>query len=184
MPSGFIASGLLRRGEQLAGAAVRCKYMPGVDTVLISCSTAGNPVGVAVDQRGNVFVSVGSAIEEFKHGLVNSHCTPTQLPVTLDNPSGMAFDTNRNLLVADGSAAAVDIIAPPYTTVTGTLGSGWTQPTSVTVIKAGTRAYVADFGAGTVSVLTYPAGSTLTTLDGANGLEFPYSAVNSNNYVP
>ncbi len=66
----------------------------------------------------------------------------------------------------------------------GTLGSGWTQPTSVTVNKAGTRTYVADFGAGTVSVLTYPAGSTLTTLDGANGLEFPYSAVNSNNYVP
>ncbi|HEX3370774.1 MAG TPA: hypothetical protein VHS56_14440, partial [Candidatus Cybelea sp.] len=91
-----------------------------------------------------------------------------------------AFDRQQDLVVADEGAHAVDVVAPPYTSITGTLGSGWSQPWDVTINNAGTRAYVTDTSAQTVQVLTYPAGSNIVTLPAS----FPEAAVGSRNYVP
>lgn len=139
--------------------------------------------GIAVDRRGDVFISSNNQILEYRHGLVDSDCTPTVLPIVTSFPVGLAIDRQGNLLVADSGSAAVDIIAPPYTSITGTLGSGYTAPERVTINKAGTQAYVTD-GGGNVRVLTYPGGSNVATLGSANGITAPIEAVSSNNYVP
>jgi len=103
------------------------------------------------------------------------------LPITLGFAGGMVIDKQGDLVVCDQTAPAVDIIAAPYTSVTGTLGSGWIDPFHVTIDKAGTQAYVADNGAAAVQVLTYPGGSSVATLGSANGLSSPSSAVDSKN---
>ena len=78
----------------------------------------------------------------------------------------------------------MDIIAPPYKSITGTLGSGWTNPYFVSIDKEGTEAYVGDVGAADVQILSYPSGINVETLGSANGLAFPVQAVDSKNYVP
>jgi hypothetical protein len=45
--------------------------------------------------------------------------------MSFNEASGIAVDKQDNLIVCDENAPAVDIIAPPYTSITGTLGSGW-----------------------------------------------------------
>ena len=46
------------------------------------------------------------------------------LGVTLDYAGGLTTDKNDKLIVCDMNKPAVDVIAPPYTHVTRTLGSG------------------------------------------------------------
>lgn len=148
------------------------------------------PVGVALDKRGDVFVAyvnvhsgIGNIIE-YPRGLIRSRCNGTVLPMTFEQINSLVVDPNGNLVVAVSGAAVVDVIAPPYSHVTGTLGSGWTRPAAVTIDKAGTQAYVTDNGTATVSVVTYPGGSVVATLGSANGLSNPMSAVDSKNFVP
>lgn len=121
-------------------------------------------------------------IVEYAHGLPG--CAGTVLPITIGDAGGMVIDKQGNLVVCDQKARAVDIIAPPCTSITGTLGSGWADPFHVTIDKTGTQAYVADVGAANVKVLTYPGGSIVATLNRANGLSEPASAVDSKNWAP
>jgi hypothetical protein len=158
-------------------------------TCVISGTTSDIVVfGVALDRHGDVFVSYESGLTgyiiEYKHGLIDSDCEGTVLPITLNEAGGIAVDKQGNLVVCDSAAPAVDIIAPPYTSITGTLGSGWARPVNVSIDKAGTQAYVSDIAAGVVQVLTYPGGSILASLGRANGLFDPVAAVDSENYVP
>jgi DNA-binding beta-propeller fold protein YncE len=124
--------------------------------------------------------------DEYPRGLSPGRfgCASAVLPITLATPIGIVLDRQGDLVVCDGSTAAVDIIAPPFKSVTGTLGSGWVAPFFVTIDKAGTQAYVTDLGAGNVQVLTYPAGTNVATLGSANGLALPVEMVDSKNFVP
>ena len=162
------------------------EYTQGQSTAAFSCTVAPfDGLGdVAVDKHGNVFVSSGPNIIEYQHGLITSGCSGITLPLTFTYAQGIAFDTQGNLLVCDYFGGAVDISAPPYTNITGTLGSGWTQPYTISINKSGTQAYVTDPGAGVVRVLSYPGGSNVATLGSANGIATPTGAVASNNYVP
>ena len=165
------------------------EYAHQSNTVIATCSPGGNVEGVAVDSRGDVFASynvtqANAAIIEYPHGLIASGCNGTVLPITLSTyAGGMAFDRNNNLVVCDQLTPAVDVIAPPYTSVTGTLGSGYTVPFHVTIDMANNQAYVADYGAAVVQVLTYPGGASVATLGSANGLTTPVSAVDSKNFA-
>jgi DNA-binding beta-propeller fold protein YncE len=172
------------------------EYAQGSNVVMASCPLpyGDQASGVAVNRRGGVFVSFYSFSSEaggivaYPRGLRSSPypCLNSMLPVKLLEPIGLVFDRQGNLLVCDANyyASAVDIIAPPFNNITGTLGSGWNFPTSVTVDRAGTQVYVTDFGAGTVSVFTYPGGTNVATLGSADGLSAPVAAVDSKNYVP
>jgi hypothetical protein len=175
------------------------EYPQGSNAVAATCSLqAGDDVlGVAVNGRGGVFVtyrtggSSGSGsggIYVFPRGLNGGPyaCTNALLPVKFAEPFGIIFDKQGNLLVCDASpyAPAVDIIAPPYKNITGTLGSGWVDPFFITIDRAGTQVYVTDAGARDVSVFTYPGGMNVATLGSANGLTLPVEAVDSKNYVP
>jgi hypothetical protein len=171
----------------VSGGGYVNEYAQGSNTVAATCSQGGNVESVAVDKHGNVFVyynnpSGGASITEYAGGLTG--CNGTVLPISFGFAGGMAIDKQGDLVVCDQIAPAVDVIAPPYTSITSTLGSGWSDPFHVTIDKAGTQAYVADLAAADVQVLTYPGGSSVATLGSANGLSSPASAVDSKNYVP
>jgi DNA-binding beta-propeller fold protein YncE len=126
--------------------------------------------------------SSGGKITEYTGGL--SGCSGTVLGVSLEYPGGMVIDKKGNLVVCDQDAEAVDIIASPYSSVTGTLGSGYDDPFHVTINKKNKQAYVANYAGFDVFVLSYPAGAVKATLNTSNGLSSPAAAVDSQNYNP
>lgn len=173
------------------------EYAQGSNAVAASCSLqAGDDVlGVAVNGRGAVFVTYNSGgssgiggIYVFPRGLSGGPypCTNALLAVRFVEPFGIIFDKQGNLIVCDANpyAPAVDIVAPPYRNITGTLGSGWVDPAFVTIDRAGTQVYISDLGVPDIQILTYPGGTNVATLGSANGLSVPVQAVDSKNYVP
>ncbi|MGA8574432.1 MAG: hypothetical protein WB609_01935 [Candidatus Cybelea sp.] len=172
------------------------EYAQQSNTVMASCSPGGNVEGVAVDKHGNVFVAynnlstdVGS-VAEYVGGLVSSGCTATVEPITFGYLGGIALDRQGNLVVCDQtgpgfSGSLVDVLAPPYSAITGTLGSGYSDPFHVKVDMAGTKAYVTDLGAAAVDVLNYPSGSNIATINSTSttGVVSPTSAVDEHNMV-
>jgi DNA-binding beta-propeller fold protein YncE len=165
------------------------EYAQRSNHVMHTCSAAyhGQFVGVAVDQLGDVFVaddfvSTG-AVVEYKGGLKS--CNATYL-ISLDHLGGMAIDKNGNLIVCDGYGldASVDVIAPPYKSITRTLGSGYNNPTSVRINKKNTKVFVTDAGNDAVYVIRYSSGAIVKTLGvGSNPSSYPYSAVDGPNAV-
>lgn len=163
------------------------EFAQGSSSIIAQCSPGGEVEGVAVDKSGDVFVAYyssaeGGKIAEYTGGL--SGCSATTLGVTVEFPGGMVLDKKGNLVICDQDADAVDIIAPPYSSVTKTLGSGYTDPFHVTINKKNKQAYVANYGGEDVLVLSYPAGSTKATLNSSNGLSIPAAAVDSSNFNP
>lgn len=131
-------------------------------------SVSSGPEGVAVDKSGDLFVayfgSSGGNFEEFKGG----SSTPTPLGAFVGSPAGLILDNHSNL-IADDQAGNIDVIAPPYSSVT-TLESGLSDPFHVSLNKKETLLFNANAGAGTVTVYKYPAGTLVTTLGSSNGL--------------
>jgi hypothetical protein len=161
------------------------EYKQGSNTVVASCSPGGAVAGVAVDRRDDVFVDYnttsGGKITEYKNGLKD--CKGKVLGASFSFVGGMVIDKNRKLLVCDQIGAAVDVIAPPYTKISGTLGSGYGDPTHVTINKKNNLAFVTDVGNANVQVVKYPSGANVATLGTANGLVDPISAVDGLNAV-
>jgi hypothetical protein len=149
-------------------------------------SNAGD--GIAVDDLA-VYVNTGNGqdrghIVVYPRGLKWNDCNHFTEPVDFGGPAGMAFDKQFNLLVCD-QVSAVDILAAPYTKITGTLGSGWAGPISVSIDSAADPyAYVVDRRHNVLKVVTYPGGSVVATIGRPEGLDVPRSAVASDNYVP
>jgi DNA-binding beta-propeller fold protein YncE len=169
------------------------EYAQGTNAVLHSC-TLGSPLGVAVDASGDVFVDAVSSsgpftnIYEYIGGLIKRghpyRCQPTTLGVEVLFGGGMALDNNNDLVVCDQDFPAVDIIDPPYSSITRTLGSGYFDPFDVTLNKSNALAFVADVGLDEVFVYDYKTNTLVTTLGSGNGLAVPYSAVDGPNAVP
>jgi hypothetical protein len=152
-----------------------------------TCSPGGISLGVAVDKHRNVFVTYYAedvhGIIEYPGGLDKSGCNAPVLPISLGYPGGMVIDPKGNLLVCDVSAGVIDVIAPPYTSITGTFGPGFIDPATITINRAATQAYIVEAGRD-VRVLTYPGGALIALLNIGSGLAGPQSAVSSPNYVP
>jgi hypothetical protein len=173
--------------EADSGGGLVNEYAQGSNVVLHSC-TLGSPVGVAVDASGDVFVDTPTNIYEYIGGLIKRghpyRCQPTTLGVTLGYAGGMVLDSNNDLVVCDQNASAVDIIDPPYSSITRTLGSGYLDPFDVTLNKSNALAFVADVGLDEVFVWNYRTNILVATLGYRNGLAVPYSAVDGPNAVP
>lgn len=155
------------------GAGFVNEYAQGSNTVLHTCSPGGAPEGIAVGETGKVFVSqningVGDIVE-YAHGLAG--CNGTTLGVTLGFAGGMQLDNHNNLVACD-QFVGVDIIPPPYTSVSSTI-TGFSDPFHVALSKYNTVMFVADPGAADVSVNKYPSGTLITTLGSSNGLSDP-----------
>ncbi|HYL26426.1 MAG TPA: hypothetical protein VEW74_01260 [Candidatus Nitrosotalea sp.] len=175
-----------------SGGAVN-EYYQGLDQAVRTCSpgsTAGGNAGVfgvAVDPNGDVFVayalpgSNGGAISEYPGGLKG--CPEQTLAISFGLPTGIALDAAGDLVVPDAIGHAVDVVAPPYTSVSRTIGSGFTTPWEVTLSKDNNEAFVADRNGETVTIVNYTTGANLKVLDSRNGLFTPLGAVDSPNAV-
>jgi hypothetical protein len=168
------------------------QFQRDTNTVIATCYPAPNAFteGVAVDASGNVFVSYYIAssyahIVEYAGGLTAfGGCNAIQLGVAFPlaaQPSGMVLDNAGRLVVCDRTGE-VDVIDPPYTSISGTLGSGWFTPQFVSISADNQRAYVSDVTLGQVRVLQYPSGTLIHTITTGNGLHEPYGVVPWQNY--
>lgn len=164
------------------------QYFQGVNSVLQSCSVGSAYVyGIAVDASNDVFVSFSGSggpdkIAEYVSGLTG--CNETVLPPTFADPAQMVMDKNKNLVVVDDGNQSIDVIAPPYTSVTSSFGSSVLHnPVSVTLSRDNKLAFVSDATLGEVFVFNYQTQAVVTTLGGGNGIAFPYEAVDGPNAV-
>jgi len=172
------------------------EYAQGSNSLLYQCappSGYGLVVSAAVDRHGNVFmVSMNDAspwtayLYEYAGGLKG--CSSTQLATFPFFPGGMVLDKKQNLIIADQIDDVVDVIAPPYTTITSQISA--IDPGMVSINKKNDRLYVTgyvdgDEANGEVYVDAYPSGANIATLGPSNGINTDTGgAVDTLNYVP
>jgi DNA-binding beta-propeller fold protein YncE len=154
------------------------EFSQGSNTILHSCSFAGAPEGIAVQENGKVFVSMnfntgGAGIVEFPSGL--SSCgNAVTLGVALSFAGGLQLDNHNNLVACDQLGPTIDIIdKPSYSSVSHVISNGFGDPFHVALNRYNTLIYVADVSNANVQVLDYPSGTPVTTLNGGNGLTDP-----------
>jgi hypothetical protein len=157
------------------------EYPQGSNTIEASCGPGAVVESVAVDGKGYVFVAyqndpIGGQIVEYKNGLRD--CSPTVLGVTFEFIGGIALDAKNDLIVCDQGARQVDIVKPPYKTISGTFGRGLPDPITVRINKKNDLAYVSDEALGQVIVLKYPSGLSVKVLNSAA------AGVDSQNFNP
>ncbi|HEY5095874.1 MAG TPA: hypothetical protein VII69_12230 [Candidatus Eremiobacteraceae bacterium] len=141
-----------------------------------SCATGLANEGVAVDSTGAVFVDGDDpntglgVILEYQNGLAGCP-TPTHLGVSLGFPGGMQIDNAHNLLVCD-QGAGVDIIPPPYNSISSTI-TGASDTFHVAINRKNGKIFIADPSNADVLVDLYPSGTSFAVLNSANGLSDP-----------
>ena len=182
-----------REGNVYTAGTEVSEYPQGSDQAYSCESPAGRPGSVAVDKDGDVFVGttdkrgVRGRIVEYVHGLLQSQCKGTRLPFGLPSvPYGLAIDQEGNLLATapNRGAGDIDVIAPPYTSITSIINARGPWPVSLRINKANTEIYVADSSTYEVNVIAYPGGASKSALGDDEGLTQPVSAVSSANYIP
>jgi sugar lactone lactonase YvrE len=134
-----------------------------------------DPLGVAVDSSGNVYVadSGNGMIRAITAGGVVSTLAG---PSSFNNPAGVAVDASGNVYVGDTGNNLIQVIAPGgvvstlagsgaagSTNATGTAAS-FNRPTGVAVDASGT-VYVADSGNNLIRVIA--PGGVVSTLAGS-----------------
>jgi hypothetical protein len=146
-------------------------------------TVARGPQGVAVDKKGDVFVSFSSvsfagSFEAFPKGKT----TGTILKATVQTAAGIVLDTSENI-IADDQQGSIDVIRPPYTSAT-VLVSGLDGPLRPALSADGKTLFNTNAIAGTVTIYKYPSGELLHTLDSSDGLDGALGVSDSPNYVP
>lgn len=157
------------------------EYYQGLNSPIATCSPGHGIYGIAVDSAGDVFVDTfngAPVLIKYSPGGLGT-CSGTVLAAAPAHVGAIGIDAKGNLLVCD--ANVVDEIPPPYSAIAGTLGSGFTSVSSVTLNKANTEAFVTDVAQNTVTVLSYPGGTNLTVL--STGADQPFAAVDWSNAV-
>jgi hypothetical protein len=170
--------------------AIVAEYPQGINRISAECPVgAPYPKSVAVDQAGNVFVGVQFSasgmgqVQEYirKSGALSglSGCNDESL-ISLGDPTGLLFDKAGNMIACDEGFSGypyippnVDIIPPPYTSISEKLG-GFKGPVGSALNEKQNTLFVADriggTGNGDVNVVTYPGGRLLATLGASYGV--------------
>lgn len=152
-------------------------YPQGKNTASVTCNTGLANEGVAVDSKGDVFVTGYSAssgeIIEYKGGLT-SPCSATTLAPTLSAPTGIQVDKEDDLVVCD-QHAGVDIIPTPYASISKTITvAGGSDYFHDALTGDNKLLFIADPNAGVVDVVDYPSGTLVKQLNSSNGLSSPF----------
>jgi len=152
-------------------------YPQGNNTASVTCNTGLANEGVAVDSKGDLFVtgySAGSGeIIEYKGGLT-SQCFATTLAPTLSNAAGIQVDKKDDLVVCD-QPTAVDVIPPPYTSISKTITvSGGSDYLHDALSGDNKLLFIADPNAAVVDVVDYPSGTLVKQLNSSDGLSSPF----------
>jgi len=133
------------------------------------------PLGVAVDASGNVFVADGNnnAVKEIL--AAGGYTTTVNILATgLNGPAGVAVDASGNVFVADTYNNAVKEIlaAGGYTTTVNILATGLNGPAGVAVDGSG-NVFVADYNDNAVKEILAAGGyTTVNTL--GSGFSQPF----------
>jgi hypothetical protein len=148
------------------GAAV-VEYAQGNTTPINSCNTGLNNEGVAVDSKGNVFLSGNNpntglgALIEYKGGLSGF-------------AGGLQLD-NKGDLVACDQLVGVDIIPAPYSSVSKTITvSGALSYFHDALDQKNKTLFIADQAGDHLDVVSNPSGTLLKQLGSSNGLSQPF----------
>jgi hypothetical protein len=159
-------------------SSIVVEFAQGNTTPIASCSTGLANEGIAVDTNGAVFVSgnnpstgVGTLLE-YPNGLAGCPA-PTTLGVSLGFAGGVQIDRAHNLVACDQNIG-VDIIPPPYSSVSSTI-TGALDSFHVAINHHNGKIFIADPAGAQVLVDLYPSGTPFTTLGAANGLSDPAS---------
>ena len=153
------------------------EYAQGSNTQINVCPVTGGAEGIAVSELGKVFLAyndtnVGHGVLlEYKNGL--SGCHATTLGATVSFAGGMQLLHHNVLALCDQLGPTIDIINPPYSSVTTTISSGYGDPFHVAFNVSQGLMFVADVAFADVQVQAYPSGSLITTLGSAQGLADP-----------
>ncbi len=151
-------------------------YPQGKNTASVTCNTGLANEGVAVDSKGDLFVtgyfSGSGQIIEYKGGLT-SQCSATTLAPTLSSPGGIQVDMKDDLVVCD--QLTVDIIPPPYTSIRKKITvSGGSDYLHDALTGDNKLLFIADPNAAVVDVVNYPSGTLVKQLNSSNGLSSPF----------
>lgn len=157
------------------------QYFQGSNSPVARCSPGASMFGVAVDSANDVFVALAGGLVEYAGGL--SGCNATPLGASIGHSYGMTVDKQNDLVVCDAASGQVDVIAPPYSSVTRAFGTNLVEPSSVTLSRNNTMAFVADYKSMDVQVYDFQTGALIKTLGTVYGLLQPTSAVDGPNAV-
>ncbi len=165
----------------------------GGDGGLATSATFGNPVGVAVDASGAVYVAdlnngrvrrfvVGGDITTFAGTVTSVGDGGPSIQSRLDRPTSAAVDFSANLYIADPTANRVRKVTPSgtITTLAGNGQAGYggdngpssaailNSPNSVAVDSSG-NVYIADSGNGRIRRVSATTGIITTFAGGGSG---------------
>lgn len=166
------------------GAVVKLKLAAGKYVQSTVASGLTEPVGVAVDGGGNVYISDGASGRVLKETLSGGGYTQTVISSSIIAPDGVAVDGNGNVYVANnGACDSLFKLTPSAGGYTqSAFGSGLHCPEGVAVDGNGV-VYIADTLNDRV-VKETPSGGGYTQTVVASGLNYPQSvAVDGNGNV-
>jgi hypothetical protein len=156
------------------------KYPQCSNVVSASYSVSENPEGVAVDAKGDIFVSYcGSTcgnFEEFKKGSTKA----TQLGAVVTSAGGLIIDQRETLYSVDQDLGRVDIIRPPYSQAWPVI-TGLSYPFHLALGENGKKLFVAcpDSTTSSVYVYDFPSYKLVASLGSANGFQYPLGVADS-----
>lgn len=161
------------------------QYAQGIQNPIASCLVGNGAFGVAVDANGNVFMSAwrfdnGPAVIELVGGLSGCNVTVLMyLSVPPNEPApSLAIDANDNLLLPWENT--VDVIDPPYSTVTTTIGN-CSGTCGVSLNKKNTLLFLSDSGTNKVVVINYDTRTVIRDIGLQNGISQANGVVDAPN---
>lgn len=166
------------------------QYFQHDNTLVATCGAPSgtvSPIGVAIDGGGDVFatyVDTNSQVDiyEFIGGLSNCNATFLISVGRFAVNDSLALDGSNDLIVAQGSS--VDVIDPPYTAVTRTIGSSLGTAISVSLNSKNKLAFVADHDYNqNVTVINYQTGANVKVIGVQYGITAVWAAVDAPNAV-
>jgi hypothetical protein len=159
------------------------EYFQAFNAVTASCPAPGEDVlGLAVDTSGDVFAIGDAALYEYVGGL--SNCSPSLL-MSMQGATiqaGLVLDSNNDLIAGAGSYVGAYVIAPPYSSVTRTIGSQ-TGNSGVSLTRKNNMLFMANPFTKNVMVYNYQTGKLLKVLGDPYGISNADSVVDGPNAV-
>ena len=156
-------------GQTLTITQAGSTYVATTNVItLVVSSGSDNPMGVAVDGAGNVYIS--SANNTIKEWIAASNTVATLVSSGLSTPFQVAMDGIGNLYIDDAFHSAIKKWTATNNTVTTLVSSGLSTPDGIAVDGAG-NVYIADAGHNAIKEWVASSNTVITLV--SSGLAVP-----------